>query len=64
MLKFYACENNKEKFRCYKLQNGESTGVCWRSDNDDVFVKKNDVRFLFIRNERERASEDAHLNFE
>ena len=33
-------------------------------DNDDAFVKKSDVGFLFIQNERERASEDAYLNFE
>ena len=47
-----------------QLHNGKSTGVCWRSDNDDTFVKKNNVRFLFVRNERETASEDTYLNFE
>ena len=52
--------------RCFDIamKHGESTGVCWRSNNDDVFLKKNNVRFLFIRNERETASEDAYLNFE
>ena len=28
------------------MKHGKSTGVCWRSDNDDAFVKKNNVRPL------------------
>ena len=39
------------------MKHGKSTGVCWRSDNNDMFVKKNNA------SERERA-QDAYLNFE
>jgi len=40
-----------------QLHNGKSTGVCWRSDNNDIFVKTNNA------SERERA-QDTYLNFE